>query len=262
MSTTEIIDIKDALKDKEASAGNIDTSKLTDQEKILLNQEQDDDENITSNFTVPAYIENLGQTIIRTTHSIFPDATPEQLELLTNQVSTPIRNLLADIAYYNHAASHRCLELVRKEHVLQPPTRYTLDFSVNAVRALLNGVMPGYVEKIVLENSGENLDEWTRDIPEPKDIPVDGIPVRLIVNNQIYTGKLCFFSYLSENGDSHVISDIITFWATELNGFMHTFSVGYWQPIDSVTGKYRALGELVSETEGENVDVSSEATES
>lgn len=260
MSTTEIIDIKDALKDKEPSPGSIDASKLTDQEKILLNQEQDDDEKITNEFVVPAYVENLGQSVIRTTHSIFPDATKEQLDLIATQVATPIRNLLADIAYYNHAASHRCMELVRKEHVLQPPTRYTLDFSVNAVRALLNGVMPGYMEKIVLENSGENLDEWTRDIPEPKDIPVDGIPVRLIVNNQIYTGKLCFFSYLSENGDSHVISDIITFWANELNGFMHTFSVGYWQPIDPLTGKYK---ELLPKTEEGNIeDVNSETAES
>lgn len=278
MSTTEVINMKDALAQKaeqeaQASAA-IDSAKLTDQDKILLNTEQDIPENISMQFQVPEYIERMAVIIQQTVHHIFPDATPEQLEEVKNRVSVPVRNLLADIAYYNHAAVHRGLEHVRKEHVLQPPTRYTLDFSITAVQALLNGVIPGHYEHICLTNSGENLEEWTRDITDPKDIPVEGIPARFIIHNQIYTGKLCFFSYLSENGDSHVISDIVTFWANELGGFVHTHRIGYWQEIDPLTGKFKPApateaseeataegeDEPVATVEGSPVNVESEQT--
>lgn len=268
MATTEVIDFKDALAKKaEADAQNaasIDTDKLTDQERILLNTEQDIPENISMVFQVPEYIDRMSVVIQQTIHHIFPNATPEQLEEVKNRVAHPVRNLLADIAYYNHAAVHRGLEHVRKEHVLQPPTRYTLDFSICAVQSLLNGVIPGHYEHICLTNSGENLEEWTRDIPDPKDIPVDGIPARFIIHNQIYTGKLCFFSYLSENGDSHVISDIITFWANELQGFVHTFRIGYWQEIDPLTGKFKpapvveAAEPTTAEDEGVKVELAAE----
>lgn len=234
MSTTEVIDVS-AIKEQAAS--DIDTARLTDQEKILLNTHQEDAETITNEWEPPAYLQRLSDSIPKVIHTIFPDATTEQLNQVAEAITKPLVGTLVDIAYYNHAASHKCIEQVRKEHVLQPPTRYTLDFSITAIDAILNGVFPGYFEEICLKNAGQNISDWRRDIPEPNQIPETGIPAKFVVYNQIYTGKLCFFSYLSENGDSHVITDILTFWSNELNGFVHTFRVGYWQEINPLTGE-------------------------
>lgn len=232
------------------------TDKLTDKEKIQLNTESDDETAISTEFQLPPYIVTFADNITKCVHSIFPDASPEQLAAVAQNVSTPVLNILGDLAFYLHPAAHRCMEQVRKEHIVSPPVRYTLDFSLSAAQAILNGVRPGFYEEIYLKQAGEDLSKWNRDLPEPSELPQDGsgIPVRFVIHNQIYTGKVCFFSYLSDNGDSHVISDILTFWANELHGFVHAFRIGYWQEIDVLTGEPVIREQPAQETENVNTE--------
>lgn len=235
MSSTLEQQLADAAAVNEPEAGSIDEAQLTDEQRVLLNTQQDDAETITTEWKTPQYILDVGTNSTKIIHSIFPDATPEQLEAVRTQVTQPYASLLNDIAYFAHAATHHGLEHIRKEHVLQPPVRYTLDYALTAVHALLHGQTPGHYEFHFLKNMGVDPDSWQRTIPEPATIPPEGIRAKFVTGNIVHTGKLCFFSYLTETGDAHVVSDILSFWSAELGGWVHTHRVPFWTPIEEAS---------------------------
>lgn len=237
------------------TAGAIDEAQLTDEQRILLNTHQDDEETISTEWKIPQYILDVATNSTKIVHSIFPDATPEQLEAIRTQVTGPYADLLNNIAYFAHAATHHGLEHIRKEHVLQPPVRYTLDYALTAVHALVHGQTPGHYEYHFLKNSGINPEDWKKDLPEPSELPPEGIRAQFVTGNILHTGKLCFFSYLTESGDAHVVSDIMTFWSNDLGGWIHTHRVPFWNPIeDTPTEKEEAQ----VETDGNSDSAASE----
>lgn len=216
----------------------IDESKLTEEDKLLLLKRREQDESLLPEghdiYNTPHYLVMLRESLKRVVHSIYPDSTPEQLAEVEKSVCEPVFNMMNDVAYHTVALVSNALPAVRQDHILQPPTRYMLDYSLSAILGVVTGAAPGLVEEGYLKAIGEDLTTWNRTL-ENVEVPEEGIAVEFVHANRILKGKLCYFSYMSVDGSAQVMTDILTYWCQEYNGFVHTHSVVFWRPLSKET---------------------------
>lgn len=219
----------------ETELNNNDIPSLTEEEKAILAKAESEVPSENQFYTTPQYLVAVAKSSLDVIKGIFPDATQEQLNEVTNGLINPvILGLLHEVGYHVTVLSENVSPALRTEPVVSPVTRYMAEHSITALNSVIHGIDVGNLSEQYLTEIGQLDYSWKTTI-ENLDIPPNGIPIEFVLNRSIHRGKLCYYAYLNENGSEQHVTDIPTYWSNELKAYIPTHAVVYWRELTEPT---------------------------
>lgn len=176
-------------------------------------------------------------------NSAYPDALAdsviERLGDLSEEQTNVVKEAFLDIGFHLMTAAQasyrltHAVDMMRNQGNMGPDIRYMI---MEASSELTNAVTMN--EPIIrvydlLEKMGENLEEWTGDLPET--IPDDGLKIQYVRNyKDIVEGRLIHFRYKDIENNT-VITDIPCIYDEELFAYMPLTINPVWKYINEPT---------------------------
>lgn len=167
------------------------------------------------------------------------DLTPEQAEAIKGGFME-LGFFLTSAASASYRLTH-AVDLIRNQGNMGPDVRYLV---MEASSELTNAVM--YNEPIARVNGllvelGENLDDWSSEVPV--DLDDDGVAVQYLRNyKNIVNGKLINFRYKDLDNNT-VITDIPCIYDHELHAYMPLTNNPAWKYVKDETGSTEEISD-------------------